>query len=129
MTTTPTADPTLVSQLVAELKAMGSLTPTGEKINTLKGAYDTIVDAVVGAEKISSTASTAIAGSDKKAVVVAVLEDVISLPFPFNLIEDQLINLGVDLIVTGFNKYLGKTWLGKLLEPTPAVTPPASPVS
>jgi len=115
----PTPDPTLVSQLIADLKALGTLTPTGEKINTLKGAYDTISDAVVAIEKISSLLPQTLAGTTKKAVVIAVLEDVVSLPFPFNLIEAQLFNLGVDLVVNFLDKYLGKTWIGKLLGLTP----------
>jgi hypothetical protein len=105
----------LIDQVVADLKSLGTLTPSGEKITSMKGALDTVNAAIVSVEKLTKDATSAVSGSTKKAVVIAVVNEFVSIPFVPQWLFDDVLSYGIDLVITFLNKYLGGTWLGNLV--------------
>ncbi len=108
-------DQAILDKLVADLKGLGTLTPSGEKITTAKGAYDTVVDAVTQVELIKTDAGTALSGSDKKSLVIAVVDQFVSIPLLPQWLMNDLLSYGLDLLITFLNSKFGDTWVSKII--------------
>ena len=103
-------DQAILDKLIADLKGLGTLTPTGEKITTPKGAYDTVVAAIHEVELIKTDAGTALSGTDKKSLVIAVVDQFVSIPLVPQWLMNDLMSYGIDLVIAFLNKKFGPNW-------------------
>lgn len=94
---------------------MGTLTPSGEKITSPKGAYDTIVAAVHQVELIKTDAGAALTGTDKKDLVIAIVDQFVSIPMVPQWLMNDLLSYGIDLLIAFLNKKFGPDWVTKIV--------------
>lgn len=55
-----------------------------------------------------------LAGSQKRDLAVAIINKLVDIPWVPEALEGKIIGMAVDAIIAAFNRYLGKSWLGKL---------------
>ena len=83
------------------------------KLGSFEEAKELVVAAVVGAEEIGK--DFALAGHQKKALVVEVVNHLVDIPGIPEFLEGKLIGFAVDLVIVAVNKLIGDAWLEKVL--------------
>jgi len=79
-------------------------------VSSLKAALDAIPDVV----SLVEAEAADLAGADKKALAVAVLNKLIDIPFIPESVESVILGWAIDAVVAALNKLVGKAWLSKL---------------
>jgi len=79
-------------------------------VDSLRAALDIVPDVVALVEAEASE----LAGADKKALAVAVLNRLIDIPLLPESVEAVIIGWAIDAAVSALNKLVGKAWLEKL---------------
>jgi len=104
-------DQTLFDKLKTELMSLGHLTPTGEKITTVKGAADTLFAGITVIEKLAADA----AGIDKKDLVMTVISQFVHIPFVPQFVVNDVASVAIDAVVGFLNSHFGTDWFTKLI--------------
>lgn len=79
-------------------------------VGSLKAALDVVPDVV----SLVEAEAADLAGADKKALAVAVLNKLIDIPFIPESVETIIIGWAIDAAVAALNKLVGNDWLAKL---------------
>ena len=74
--------------------------------------HDLVADVVHKVEELA--ANIKLAGADKKALAVKVINLLVDIPYVPESLEEIIFSYAVDAIVAAFNRKLGKGWLAKV---------------
>lgn len=81
-------------------------------ISGLKAAIEAIPEVITLVEKLS--AAEDLASADKKKLAVAVINELVDIPFLPESVEEMLIGWAIDAVISAFNKLVGKDWLAQI---------------
>jgi len=94
------------------LDKLGAVKDKIKTVKSLKEAAEAVPDVVKLVEGVGQDED--IKGSDKKALAVAILNELIDIPFLPESVEGMLIGWAIDAVIAALNKLVGKDWLAQL---------------
>jgi hypothetical protein len=103
----------VIEKLAGEIIAgMESIKAEAAKVKGLRDALAILPDIIKKVEEVAKSAS--LAGNEKKALAIAVLNKLIDIPWLPEAAEGMIIGLAIDAIITAVNKWFRKAWLEKV---------------
>jgi len=106
-------DEQLKGMAVKVVANLGYLKEEAKAVKSMKDAFNILPEVIRKVEEVS--ADVKIAGEQKKELAIYVLNRIIDVPWLPERVEAWLINMAIDAVIAALNRFLGKSWLSKIL--------------